>query len=82
MDEDRRSDTEETFGSQSPPSSVSDQNAEEGGPPDADSPGGPAGEGQDSTDQDAGREGGSKESERPGGAGEHSQATGNPLNAG
>lgn len=73
MDE-RTSDTAETFGSQDPPADTSNQNNEE---PSA--PHGPqnAGAGQDddegSRKQDAGR---------PGGAGEGSQATGHPQNAG
>ncbi len=73
-DNERSSDTAETFGSQSPPSGVSNQNTEEEGAPGVD------GHGRRTKD-----EGGSEdaaEKGNPGGAGESSQATGHPENAG
>lgn len=71
--EERSSDTAQTYGSQGPPADVSNQNAEEPGTP---SEGG--GEPTQSTDTERER----NPAGRPGGAGEESQATGSPENAG
>jgi hypothetical protein len=83
MDEERKSDTAETYGEQDAPGEASNQNAEE--------PSAPEGGGSARSGGGSGSGGGKGASpgvdgeERPGnpgGAGEHSQATGHPSNAG
>ncbi len=81
MDNDRSSDTEETYGNQSLPGSVSGQNTEEGPAPGGDSDSPDRAE-RDPSEEDTGREDRSEEAGRPGGAGEHSQATGSEQSAG
>lgn len=84
MNDERSSDTEETHGQQSPAGEVSNQNNEEPSAPqgDGDAQGRRGGEG-DATKESAGRgSSGSGGGGRPGGAGESSQATGHPDNAG
>ncbi len=75
----RTSDTEETFGQQGPPADTSNQNREEPSAPHGGDGPGPRrsdGGGERRPEEDGGEAG------RPGGAGEGSQATGHPNNAG
>lgn len=81
MEEERQSDTEQTFGEASIPQSASNQQGEEPSVPQQDA-GDQGTAHRDPADEDEGRGDRSGEAGRPGGAGEHSQATGSETNAG
>jgi hypothetical protein len=84
MDEERKSDTAETFGDQPAADGFSSQNHEEGSAPGAGGSGGGQGEvsQDDRRSESAGRDDSSGDADTEGGAGEGSQATGSRSGAG